>query len=139
MVYIWEIQQRRANSAVQQHRTSLLNLAERCHTHLAHATATNSPSRRYAVILEEFRKTALCQTVAQERNDEADVAEPPGLTFRPQNPTFIPGNMAPDTIGGGLQGSASLMNFDPQQFDAWQMTDFFIDLDSSVSTRHHPH
>ncbi|KAL3964986.1 hypothetical protein ACCO45_001990 [Purpureocillium lilacinum] len=132
VVYIWEIQQRRANSAVQQQRTSLLNLAERCHTHLAHATATNSPSRRYAVILEEFRKTALCQPLAQERNDDVDVAEPPGLTIDPQNPGFVQGCAVPAAIGGGLQSMASLMNFDPQQFDAWQMTDFFIDLDSSA-------
>jgi hypothetical protein len=55
VVYVWETQRQNHQSP---DREKLLQLAQKCHTHLAEATATNSPSRRYAVILEEFRDAA---------------------------------------------------------------------------------
>ena len=64
VTYAWEIQQQRqcdassANTKSPVDRALLLDLAERCQTHLAQATATNSPSRRYAIILEELRSEA---------------------------------------------------------------------------------
>ncbi|KAJ6446786.1 C-x8-C-x5-C-x3-H type zinc finger protein [Purpureocillium lavendulum] len=136
VVYIWEIQQRRAGAAAYQSRTSLLNMAERCHTHLAQATATNSPSRRYAVILEEFRRTALGRSISEEGGDDPDAAEQPGAFTSHQRQQLMDGGQAPDAMESGIESMGSLANFDPQQFDGWQMTDFFLDLDSSAFWPH---
>ncbi|PNH69183.1 hypothetical protein VD0002_g1067 [Verticillium dahliae] len=61
--YVWDIQLKRRGVVLvgkeQAKHTRLMELARRCQTHLAKATATNSPSRRYAVILEEFRSEAM--------------------------------------------------------------------------------
>ncbi|TLD30905.1 hypothetical protein PspLS_01792 [Pyricularia sp. CBS 133598] len=63
--YVWDIQRKRqlrggeGSDAVRH--SKLMALAERCQAYLAEATAANSPSRRYAVILEELRLEALGQ------------------------------------------------------------------------------
>ncbi|KAI8629912.1 fungal-specific transcription factor domain-containing protein [Xylariaceae sp. FL1651] len=65
IIYVWEIQSRRvqlnlfADDTIDQ--GELLSLAEQCQNHLAKATASNSPSRRYAIILEKLRKEAIRQ------------------------------------------------------------------------------
>ncbi|KAI4740346.1 hypothetical protein E4T50_09202 [Aureobasidium sp. EXF-12298] len=56
ITYVWQIQGPRYDCGVDTEQ--LLKLAERCQTHLAHATASNSPSRRYSIILEELRAEA---------------------------------------------------------------------------------
>ncbi|KAI4719854.1 hypothetical protein E4T48_03862 [Aureobasidium sp. EXF-10727] len=56
ITYVWQIQKRRSDCGVSTEQ--LFRLAERCQTHLAHATASNSPSRRYSIILEELRAEA---------------------------------------------------------------------------------
>ncbi|KAH8891566.1 hypothetical protein GQ53DRAFT_765108 [Thozetella sp. PMI_491] len=64
IVYIWEIQQvlPSPNTAQDRDQRQLFELAERCQTHLAEATATNSPSRRYSIILQELRDEAKQRT-----------------------------------------------------------------------------
>ncbi|TQN68819.1 Activator of stress genes 1 [Colletotrichum shisoi] len=75
VTYVWDIQLKRRGLVVPSEQggwgeeeekerarhARLMDLAERCQTHLAHATASNSPSRRYAIILEEFRTEGLGQ------------------------------------------------------------------------------
>jgi hypothetical protein len=53
ITYVWQIQRPRFDCGIDTEQ--LFRLAERCQTHLAHATASNSPSRRYSIILEELR------------------------------------------------------------------------------------
>ncbi|OBR12921.1 Fungal specific transcription factor [Colletotrichum higginsianum IMI 349063] len=68
VTYVWDIQLKRRGLVLSEQgeeerarHARLMDLAERCQTHLAHATASNSPSRRYAIILEEFRTEGLGQ------------------------------------------------------------------------------
>ncbi|KAK6006551.1 hypothetical protein QM012_006961 [Aureobasidium pullulans] len=56
ITYVWQIQRLRCDCGLDTEQ--LFTLAERCQTHLAHATASNSPSRRYSIILEELRAEA---------------------------------------------------------------------------------
>ncbi|KAK1984706.1 fungal-specific transcription factor domain-containing protein [Colletotrichum cereale] len=124
----------------------LMDLAERCQTHLAHATASNSPSRRYAIILEEFRTEGLGQV--------APAAQPPVRPSEAQAPApsrqqqqqqqsheNVGGAAMADGFGfdtayaaassgpvelmgqGGFLGSGLL--------DEWQTTDW-LELDSSA-------
>ena len=54
IVYVWNTQQP-SNDLKGIDRSKLMIMAEQCQIHLAHATASNSPSRRYSIILEELR------------------------------------------------------------------------------------
>ncbi|PTB75420.1 hypothetical protein M440DRAFT_1335910 [Trichoderma longibrachiatum ATCC 18648] len=66
VTYVWVIQQHRMGTTDDAgYRTRLMQLAESCHGHLARATASNSPSRRYAVILEGFKAAAMTESAPQ--------------------------------------------------------------------------
>ncbi|KAF2253741.1 hypothetical protein BU26DRAFT_393568, partial [Trematosphaeria pertusa] len=59
VVYVWAVQ--KSNDyydGAEHNHTKLFDQAERCLNHLAQATATNSPSRRYSIILQELRAEA---------------------------------------------------------------------------------
>lgn len=56
ITYVWQIQGPRFDCGIDT--KQLFKLAEKCQTHLARATASNSPSRRYSIILEELRAEA---------------------------------------------------------------------------------
>jgi hypothetical protein len=114
----------------------LLELAERCHTHLANATASNSPSRRYAVILEEFR------TVIAESNTRTTTYPPEqmaelsdvGQCDLPEHALAV--GAMPGSAGQQVDiGNASILN-DAHLFSQWNTTDW-LDIDSSVSQRNH--
>jgi hypothetical protein len=129
VVYMFEIQQRRQQMHVPETRSDL-DLAERCRVHLSRATATNSPSRRYGVILEELRAAA-----TGEQGQDYDRPGHLGL-----------GHLAgPEEVGGGgdavmddalPQGFAEAAGqqsvwTDPRLWDSWETTDW-LELDSSV-------
>jgi hypothetical protein len=57
VVYVWTIQESNNDPNVTERR-KILDQAERCLCHLAQATATNSPSRKYSIILQELRAEA---------------------------------------------------------------------------------
>lgn len=57
VLYVWSIQESHDTSSLEERR-SILDQAERCLQHLAQATASNSPSRRYSIILQELRSEA---------------------------------------------------------------------------------
>lgn len=61
VVYVWAIQESNNSSTLAQ-RCKVLDQAEKCLNHLAQATATNSPSRKYSIILQELRTEAKRKT-----------------------------------------------------------------------------
>jgi hypothetical protein len=138
VIYVWEIQQQRLGRPVSaaggDHRGKLLELAERCHVHLARATATNSPSRRYAVILDEFRTTARSQPT---RSDgEVSFQRPAGSNGQSNNQMASEGPGEEQQLQfletlSGVPPAAETMT-DSHLLDEWQMTDW-LELDSSVS------
>lgn len=135
VVYVWEIQNRQSSAAA-----DLLRLAERCHTHLELATATDSPSRRYGIILKELQKEAKSQSTRSQ-------GEQPNQSEINPSATGVPGTSVPDSINVpiaaadeiefgcpslvdsslGSMGVAAQSKF----FEAWQTTDW-LDLDSSA-------
>lgn len=134
VTYVWEIRQLRMKNSNPRHdRSMLLELAERCHTHLAHATASNSPSRRYAVILEEFRtviadSNSRATTYSQEQTAELSDM---GQCDLPDHALAV-GAMPGQEVD---IGNASILN-DAHLFSQWNTTDW-LDIDSSVSKLNH--
>jgi hypothetical protein len=135
VVYVWEIQNRQNDAAA-----DLLRLAERCHSHLELATATDSPSRRYGIILKELQKEAKYQSTASHGEQTGLFERNPGLPNVPGTPDAEPihvslaeadvaegcqPSLADSPLGGmGITGQSRLL-------DAWQTTDW-LDLDSSA-------
>lgn len=123
VVYVWEIQQKNSPSEPPSEDPSLFELADRCQNHLAQATASDSPSRRYSVILEELRLEA------RYRSGQ--------LTVQPLNPTDHLDAMTTD-VGGIFQepgaadtGAGLYQSMPPMMLTEWQAADW-LDLDSSV-------
>ncbi|KAH8667802.1 fungal-specific transcription factor domain-containing protein [Ilyonectria robusta] len=139
VTYVWEIQQRRTGRLIgKQNRAKLIELAERCQTHLARATASNSPSRRYAVILEEFRTAAKNPSTRPVTTADPDQPGPmpaPGQSNGLENHGTLD---ASSTIAGDLgqvyQDDSTLV-YDPRLLDEWQTADW-LDLDSSAFWPH---
>lgn len=148
VTYVWEIQQARTGGAlgVQGDHGRLLELASRCHRHLANATATNSPSRKYAVILEEFRREATGRVSRHGSPPNGNGEQTARPSVAPSDAGHVNGNgwdaaqMAPvDGMGyaGGYEAGMaddgmSSFQLGPNLLDEWQTTDW-LDLDSSVS------
>ncbi|OHF03057.1 fungal specific transcription factor domain-containing protein [Colletotrichum orchidophilum] len=156
VTYVCDIQQKRRwvtlDGEGKAKHTKLMDLAERCQTHLAHATASNSPSRRYAIILEEFRTEGLGQVSRQ-----AQVSSQAPRTLAPRldassaynhvpPPQTNGGNEAASMTAGGFgfnhayateSGTVDPMDHGDAGFlgsnvlDEWQTTDW-LDLDSSA-------
>ena len=61
VVYVWAIQESNNNSTINVRR-NIFEQAERCLGHLAQATASNSPSRKYHIIVQELRAEAKRKT-----------------------------------------------------------------------------
>lgn len=135
VVYIWEIQQPRSTTVPEEPGfNDLLELAERCQNHLAQATAADSPSRRYSVILEELRQEAKYRSMRASRHTMPDQA----VGFAAPSSEGADANMNPGVSqstaapmeGVSFDGDAGLHGMNP--LDDWQTTDW-LDLDSSVS------
>ncbi|KAF2704790.1 hypothetical protein K504DRAFT_472116 [Pleomassaria siparia CBS 279.74] len=62
VTYVWAIQQSDLTSDTTQDHIKMFDLAERCMKHIEQATSTNSPSRRYSIILQELRAEAKRKT-----------------------------------------------------------------------------
>lgn len=120
ITYVWDIQRRRwgLGTKEQDKHDDLMALAGRCQTHLAHATAKNSPSRRYAVILEEFRSEAL-----GESSRAGNVQDLNGPVQKQSSSCLAMDGLEPFDADG-LQPFGSLL-------DEWQPNDW-LDLDSSA-------
>ncbi|WZH45840.1 fungal-specific transcription factor domain-containing protein [Fusarium acuminatum] len=130
VTYAWEAQQRRAHGKAWEEKPAtrrLLRLAERCQMHLANATESNSPSRRYAVILEELRTTASLTCTSN--------LEQPSAVQMPHETTdngssISPSNAAGMNPGRELEGFDSIPSVDHHLFDEWNTMDWLA-LDSS--------
>lgn len=139
IVYVWTIQESNSHGFISAERRQLLDMAERCLGHLAEATASNSPSRKYSIILQELRTEAKRRTARPIRertvaptipiqglatNDASNLSNVSGASFDADaaqqmwQPLF---GSPVDTTTPGLQ------NF----LDDWQTTDW-LQLDSSA-------
>ncbi|KAJ4993425.1 fungal specific transcription factor domain-containing protein [Stagonosporopsis vannaccii] len=140
VVYVWAIQESNNNPTVAERR-KILDQAEKCLNHLAQATATNSPSRSYSIILQELRTEAKRKTAramqepTQLASSMANIADgPDALHARlslPDEGTMQDAAVAQlwqPLFGSPIDASdPGLQNF----LDDWQTTDW-IDLDSSA-------
>lgn len=134
VVYVWNTQLP-SNDIEGIDRSKLMALAEQCQVHLAQATATNSPSRRYSIILEELRSESRKEFIS-------DVHESPqvGLQNIPtqgaaESPAFSAATSMPFTSPSMHQTNV------PQTavpvgarnpFMDWQTSDW-LEIDASVS------
>jgi hypothetical protein len=140
VVYVWNTQQPSIDIEGVD-RQKLMMLSEQCQVYLAQATATNSPSRRYSIILEELRSESM---------KESPYSMPPEVHQMPQiEPQEIP--MGTPQIP--MTNSAVSLPFSspnlvqtnieaqhPQEirnpFMNWQTSDW-LEIDASVSSSHH--
>jgi len=108
ITYVWQIQRPRFDCGIDTEQ--LFKLAERCQTHLAHATASNSPSRRYSIILEELRSEAGVNSGAHPTATLADSQTAP---------------TSDTTLESGQVDSFAANNF----LEGWEISDW-LDLDA---------
>ncbi|OQO14668.1 hypothetical protein B0A48_00049 [Cryoendolithus antarcticus] len=114
-------------------REKLTELAESCLVHLAQATASNSPSRRYSIILEELRMEAAASGNTSQRSGERTwVPPPPSATsyISQTSPSQIPLSTSAHT--GSSHGYADMLDLPlTGLFQDWQTSDW-LDLDASA-------
>lgn len=132
VTYVWNMQ--RSSDIEGINKEELMSLAERCQIHLAQATATNSPSRRYSIILEEMKGEASSQRPTDTRVSDlasqggsaglANAISVGGATFPAQN-TFDASNI----MQNGITDNMSVDGYNP--FMNWQTSDW-LELDASV-------
>ena len=142
VTYVWEIRQERKGEGKGEGDARVLELAERCQMHLANATASNSPSRRYAVILEEFRREASGRAERQVSPEMVDQDSSRPLVSQMDAPSINDWGVAPVATVDGMDYAAGYdtqvedhmpsLQLGPAFLDEWQTTDW-LDLDSSVS------
>lgn len=166
IVYAWEVQSRKAQPSVVVldagiSHSELMALAERCHKHLAQATASNSPSRRYSLILEKLRReairgnmprgqhAALATAAAGARREAEDGAEVRGTPAH-SHATPTQTQDAPFPSPASRPHSAMELNSTPQNgfgatfeemnwsLQEWQSEDW-LNLDSMVSVPTYTH
>ncbi|KAJ8110577.1 hypothetical protein OPT61_g6616 [Boeremia exigua] len=139
VVYVWAIQESNNGTTVAERRKTL-DQAEKCLNHLAQATATNSPSRSYSIILQELRAEAKRKTARALQEPTQMTA----LTNVVVPPDALHGQLSLSD-GGALQDATVAQIWQPlfgspidpshpglQNFlDDWQTTDW-LDLDSSA-------
>ncbi len=132
VVYVWAIQQSTPSGSSAEDPRGILDQAESCLQHLAQATASNSPSRRYSIILQELRAEAKRKT-ARPRPEQALA------------PSAVADAGAPLTLDEDAIQTTALQHWQPlfgspmdmttpglQNFlDNWQTTDW-LDLDASA-------
>ncbi|KAF4126162.1 Fungal trans [Geosmithia morbida] len=148
--YIWDIQLKRRGTILaatdQAKHSRLMELARRCQIHLAEATAANSPSRKYAVILEEFCSEAMGQNgaateLAEAKNGQQQHQQQNQQQSQQSHGDVSHGDSVTDTsletydddcTGNMLQtGGESSQSFGYSLLDQWNTNDW-LDLDSSA-------
>jgi hypothetical protein len=132
VVYVWAIQH--SNNTSESGECSyvkIFDLAERCLTHLAQATASNSPSRRYSIILQELRLEAKRKT-ARRAPESLSTLATTDITGNQlsalQDSTPVEGTSWEPVFGSPIDTALpGMSNF----LDDWQTTDW-LELDSSA-------
>ena len=137
VVYVSTIQDTCRDSISATDRQAILDQAENCLQHLARATASNSPSRRYSIILQELRAEAKRKTAVPTQ----DHVSSSSATAVSGNLTTLHSEFINDTDSSHpslhtwqpLFGSPMDMTTPGLQdfLDHWQTTDW-LDLDSSA-------
>jgi hypothetical protein len=85
VVYVWNTQQP-SNELKGIDRSKLMMIAEQCQIHLAQATASNSPCRRYSIILEELRSESRKESSSSLDDQTPQIHHPdPSTRMDPQN------------------------------------------------------
>jgi hypothetical protein len=85
VVYVWNTQQP-SNELKGIDRSKLMMIAEQCQIHLAQATASNSPCRRYSIILEELRSESRKESSSSLDEQATQTIHPdPSTRMDPQN------------------------------------------------------
>jgi hypothetical protein len=147
VVYVWEIQQVQARQYDSYGLHDLLELAEKCQNHLARATAPDSPSHRYSVILEELRQEAKNQTIrapwrGQRPDDQDETPTAPDTIMnevevnQEQAQGYTSANQTMEMSHQAFEGGSEF--YGTGLLDTWETTDW-LDLDSSVSAAHVDH
>jgi hypothetical protein len=132
--YVWNMQRSTDLEGID--REELMTLAERCQIHLAHATATNSPSRRYSIILEELRSEATNQRSMDSRASDQGIR---GGSTGLANSTIMSGAALPDSgtfdasnvMQPRLVDNTSVEEYNP--FMDWQTSDW-LELDANSTS-----
>lgn len=136
VVYVWKIQQEKYRDDIPGIvHDRLFEFAERCHVHLGQATAMNSPSRRYSVILEELRVEARAGSSAVSDTQFNQVSLQQDVDLRQNEIHCALGE--PNTIGqliGSTTGDNLAAPFG-DSFVHWQPSDW-LDLDAFVGYCH---
>ncbi|KAI8289019.1 hypothetical protein K4K60_009751 [Colletotrichum sp. SAR11_57] len=128
VVYVWKIQR-----VGDDEDKGLFELADRCQNHLAKATTSDSPSRRYSVILEELREEAKGPEARQRGPEQGATSE------QAESGQAADLMQVDDSSGLGVAQSGDMgAVFQTQGFEGmtnflagWETTDW-LDLDSSV-------
>ncbi|KAL6706231.1 hypothetical protein ACN47E_005966 [Coniothyrium glycines] len=131
VLYVWAIQES-SNTTTSEERQSMLDQADRCLQHLAAATASNSPSRRYSIILQELRNEAIRKTSRTVLEATATVGRPieehlvdgATSTFGPDATTEQWHSMFDSSTDTATPGLQNLL-------DDWRTTDW-LHIDSSA-------
>ncbi|KAH8895190.1 hypothetical protein GQ53DRAFT_779358 [Thozetella sp. PMI_491] len=133
IVYIWELQQDRRitpASPGQEESCELFELAEKCQAHLAEATAMNSPSRRYSIVLQELREEAKQRTAGaalhslSHGNPHSGVPTAQGTTVVGEDGVLM---LEGEQLGHMFNPSDLVSSL--ELWDNWQTTDW-LDIDS---------
>jgi hypothetical protein len=133
VVYVWAIQKSDRSAIEDPSYTKIFELAELCIRHLEQATATNSPSRRYSIILQELRTEAKRKT-ARQLNRQGQTSTAFLGNGNMSSTSFLGTVVVSDSqtwepmFGSPLDSAVAGM---PNLLDDWQTTDW-LDLDSSA-------
>lgn len=134
VVYVWRLQRSRFHlTETPQNDRQLFELAELCHKHLAEATHSNSPSRRYSVILEELRLGAGDRARTNEAQDNHSTNQ--SATDITAESQLRPHVTFDDTAAFEMDNYLNQTTSLPGWLDGWQTTDW-LDLDASVRHIH---
>jgi hypothetical protein len=133
VVYVAEIQTvKLADTALAVDSAEMSNLAEKCRKHLAEATASNSPGRKYSIILEELRiearerKTNSLHVAAhQDPQNGRDVVQT----------DLVQSELSSNHISNALPSDQAMVGmgdlYSYNVLEDWRATDW-LDLDASV-------
>lgn len=133
VVYVWEIQRHLSDLTLynQEYHEGLFELAERCQTHLAEATASNSPGRRYSVILKELQAEAKRTTAGTALHS---LSLNPVLEYndipRDEQESSARRHGSQSAFGGDIEHGIGLQH---HLLDNWQTIDW-LEIDSLVSS-----
>lgn len=133
VVYVWSIQQNSDQSTVDTFHADILERAEKCLKHLAQATAYNSPSRRYSIILQELRSEAKRKAARRLQAELQPTNVVDGESSR-SSTSIMPNILDPPTTHWNplLHSPADSTGSQAANFlENWQTADW-LDLDASA-------